>query len=163
MMSELVDMLKRHEGSKKNAAGRHRLYPDSAVPPKWTCGYGRNAEDVGFSEDEAELMLVNDINRVISELRQALPWFERLDMVRQDALVDLGFNLGVLTPPETAKLLTFKNTLKAFEEGRYKEAAAGILRSKYAEQVGKEPPSQKHPYGQRAWEIAQMIETGNYA
>jgi lysozyme len=159
-MSELVDMIKRHEGSKKGATGRHILYQDTVA--KWTCGYGRNASDVGFSEDEAELMLVNDLDRVTRELRQALPWFDRLDAVRQDALIDLGFNMGVLTPPDTAKLLTFTNTLKAFEEGRYKDAAEGFLHSKYAEQVGKGPPSETHPQGQRAWELAAMIATGKY-
>lgn len=148
-MSLLTDMLKRHEGAKKDANGRHRLYKDTVE--KWTCGYGRNASDVGFSEDEVELMLTNDIARVIRELDEALPWWMKLDGVRRDALIDLGFNLGVLTPPETAKLLTFKNTLKCLEEGRYEDAANNLVKSKWYEQVK-----------ERGVEIVAMMRTGEY-
>jgi lysozyme len=45
-------------------------------------------------------------------------------------LVNMGFNLG----PEG--LLGFRRTLRAVEEGRYADAAEGMLRSKWARQVG---------------------------
>jgi lysozyme len=156
-MSELLDLLKKHEGSKKNAEGRHILYRDSSAhlgfegkPGKLTCGYGRNVDDQGFSDDEVELMLANDLKRVQAELDAALPWWRNLDWVRKMVLVDLGFNLGVTTgnPPQ---LLTFAKTLHLIELGNYAEAADHLLTTPWAKQVGG-----------RAVELTTMLRTGEY-
>ena len=142
MMSVLVDMLMRHEGV------RLKPYKDSVG--KLTIGVGRNLDDIGISKDEAVLLLQNDIDRVTAELRKALPWFSNLDAVRQDALIDLGFNLGVLTgnPP---KLLTFKDTLKAFEGNEWETVCCRLENTLWRKQVG-----------QRADELMAMIRTGQY-
>ena len=98
---------------------------------KTTIGVGRNLDDVGITEEEAEYLLQNDIDRVIVSLRRELPWIEQLDEVRQRVLYDMAFNLGI------AGLLQFKKTLKAVKDGDYEQAGRMMLDSKWATQVGK--------------------------
>ena len=87
-MMRLVIMLKRHEGV------RDKVYMCSAGYE--TIGVGRNisASGLGLSNDEVEYLLKNDIMRCQQELRGEYDWFKDLDSVRQDALIDLSFNLG---------------------------------------------------------------------
>ena len=73
----------------------------------------------------------------------ALPWVETLDEVRQRVLVDMAFNLGI------PSLLTFKRTLASVEAGNYTVAAAQMLESKWARQVGT-----------RAIRLSEMMATG---
>ena len=67
----------------------------------------------------------------------------KLDDVRQRVLLDMAFNLGVVG------LLSFKRTLGVIEAGRYELAAAMMLDSKWAGQVG-----------QRAERLSRMMATG---
>jgi lysozyme len=87
-----------------------------------------------------------DIATAIAELDVHLPWWRDQDDVRQNALLNLCFNMGI------GGLLTFKNTLAAFERGDYTTAAAGIRSSKYAHDVG----------ANRSGRVAKMIETGEW-
>ena len=82
-------------------------------------GSGRNLDDVGISEEEAEHLLANDVAKVKSKLAKALPWIATLDEVRQAALYNMAFNLGV------QGLLKFKNTLLFVQSGHYDLAADG--------------------------------------
>ena len=129
-------MLQRHEGL--------RLKPYKCTAGKLSIGYGRNLDDMGISEVEAMVMLRNDIEQCYQEL-EMFSWFEDLDQVRQEALVDMLFNLGLPT------FLEFKKTLKFVAEGKYSQAAEEMLRSKWANQVG-----------DRAKELAYMVDTGCY-
>jgi len=136
----LAGQLLKHEGLEL------KLYKCPAG--KWTIGAGRNLEDRGITEDEALYLLGNDIELSIGELTNAFPWFSELDEVRQMALVDLHFNLGLGT------LKTFRKTLNLMEraiEGNvsWSEVSSELLNSKWAHQVG--PRSQT---------IANMINTG---
>lgn len=135
-MKRLIEMLKRHEG--------RSLKPYKCPAGKLTIGYGRNLEDVGISEVEAMVMLRNDIEQCYEEL-SVFSWFEDLDQVRQEALINMLYNLGLPT------FLQFKKTLKFVAEGKYSQAAAEMLDSKWATQVG-----------DRANELAYMMETGDY-
>lgn len=135
-MKQLIEMLKRHEGL--------RLKPYKCTADKLSIGYGRNLEDVGISEVEAMVMLRNDIEQCYEEL-SVFSWFEDLDQVRQEALINMLYNLGLPT------FLQFKKTLKFVAEGKYSQAAAEMLDSKWATQVG-----------DRANELAYMMETGDY-
>lgn len=136
MIEQLRKMLVRHE------ALRLRPYRDSVG--KLTIGVGRNLDDVGISEPEAMLLLSNDIGAAKTEAQKLL-WFGRLDSVRQDVIIDMIFNLGL------PKFLLFKDTIQAIEMANWPEAAAHMLNSKWAAQVGK-----------RADELAQMMLTGEY-
>ena len=92
-INNLSNLIKKHEGSKINSRGKHILYKCSAN--KWTCGYGRNVEDNGFSEDEAELMLKNDIERASKDAKTLFPDFDRYTINRQNALINMIFNLFI--------------------------------------------------------------------
>lgn len=138
-MSKLVAQLKRHEGVKKFCY----LCPAGFE----TIGVGRNISEnngLGLSDDEIDYLLENDIKRCKQELI-ALPWFVDLDPVRQDAIVNLCFNLGM------TRLLGFKNALAAMETGDYPKAADEFYDSRWAKQVGS-----------RADEVCEMIRTGRY-
>lgn len=133
----LIEQLKRHEGM--------RLKPYKCTAGKLTIGYGRNLEDKGISKHEAELMLSNDIHEVQDELTKRLPVYFKLNQARKDALANMGFNLGV------TGLLKFKKMISALESGDYNLAAAEMLDSRWASQVG-----------QRSKELAEQIRTGSY-
>lgn len=134
-MATLLAELKRDEGV--------RLKPYTDTVGKLTIGVGRNLTDVGISDDECTALLQNDIDKVLSQLDRSLPWWRKLDPVRQRVLVNMAFNMGM------TGLLTFKNTLAAVQSGSYAAAAAGMLASKWATQVGA-----------RAERLADMMRTG---
>ncbi len=81
-------MLQRHEGL------RLRPYRDSTG--KLTIGVGRNLDSVGLSEAEAYHLLDNDIDAAVNALTAVLPVFAALDDVRQEVLIDMCFNEGIL-------------------------------------------------------------------
>ena len=95
-----------------------------------TLGVGRNVEELGITEDEARYLLDNDILRVTKELDNAMPWWRDMSEVRQRIVVDMVFNLGM------SRFLNFKNAINAMQEEDWDEAAAQMLDSKWADQVG---------------------------
>ena len=140
-MKELIQMLKRHEGVKSHAY--------KCSQNKITVGVGRNIDQeggIGLSDDEIVYLLQNDVERVIKELASEYPWFNSLDEVRKDAMIDIAFNLG------QTRLRLFKRALAGMEVGDYEKAAEEFLDSKWATQTGK-----------RALELADMISTGDYS
>jgi len=130
----LRQQLIRHEGL--------RLFPYVDTVGKITIGVGRNLTDRGLSHHEVRALLDTDINDALNALA-VFPWFTTLDPIRQRALVDLCFNLGL------PRLRTFKNMLAALERRDWPRAARELLASRYASQVGR-----------RAITIARMLETG---
>lgn len=104
------------------------MYQDSLGVP--TIGYGHNLRDRPISRRAAEVILDDDMADVAVELRRALPWAERLSEARYGVLLNMAFNLGV------AGLLAFRKALAAMEQGDWMIAAAEMLDSKWAEQVG---------------------------
>lgn len=121
-MTELEADLFRDEGL--------RLKPYKDTVGKLTIGVGRNLDDVGISREEALQMLQNDIKRTEADLDKHLSWWRSKPEPIQRVLTNMAFNMGI------GGLLKFKNTLKAFEQNRWKDAAAGMLNSKWATQVG---------------------------
>jgi lysozyme len=111
-----------------------------------TIGVGRNLDSVGLSRDEVLYLLNNDIERCDRELRHNFKWYLTLCRVRQDAIINLCFNLGI------TKLLTFKKALAAMEQEDFELAAEEFLDSKWAKQVG---PT-------RSEDIAYMVSSGRY-
>jgi lysozyme len=135
----LKTQLVRHEGL--------RLKPYRCTAGKLTIGVGRNLDDKGISPKEAMLLLDNDIDETETWLLASLPWVKSLDDARQRVLVNMAFNLGV------PGLLAFKRTLASVERGEFGLAAAQMLESKWARQVGDDE-------GQRAWELSQQMRLG---
>ena len=116
---------------------RLHVYDDHLGNP--TIGVGRLLSR-GITETTAMQMLEEDIDIVLNDLTQKLPWFDEMPEVVQECLVDLGFNLGV------PRLMQFQLTLGFLQAHKFQEAAEELLRSRYATQV----PN-------RANEIAEMI------
>lgn len=137
-MSKLSDQLRIHEGVRT-----HFYRCTSGLA---TIGVGRCIEEgsLGLSDDEIDYLLENDIKRCKQEL-VGLSWFADLDAVRQDAIVNLCFNLGL------TRLMGFKNAMGAMAVGDYEKAADEFLDSRWANQVG-----------QRALDVTHMIRTGEY-
>lgn len=104
--------------------------PYRCTAGKLTIGFGRNIDDVGISRYEALFLLQEDIKKVRTELSQKLPFFKDLTDGRQNALINMGFNLGV------HGLMQFKNTLLLISQKKYEEASNAVLLSKWAGQVG---------------------------
>ena len=119
-----------------------RIYQDSVG--KWSIGVGRDLSDVGLRDDEIDLMLSNDINNVIEQLQTSPLWTAiQNDDVRERAIINMGFNLGV------RGLLSFRHMVDAIVDQRWDDAAAAMLDSLWAKQVGS-----------RADRLAHMIKTG---
>lgn len=132
---KLIEELKRHEGL--------RLKPYKCTAGKLTIGVGRNIEDIGITEAEAEQMLLNDISRVEDDLDRNIMYWRDFPESVQRALVNFVFNVGI------TRALRFKRMFKALQNLDYHTAADELLDSLYAKQVGR-----------RAIEVAEMIREG---
>lgn len=113
----------------RDLPGAHGL---SGAP--WTIGCGHTGPDVTpetvWPLERARAQLAADLAAAVRGLDKALPWWRRLDDVRQDVLANMAFNLGI------ARLLGFHNTLAAMKRGDWASAAAGMEASLWAHQVG---------------------------
>lgn len=127
--------LKEHEGLK--------LKPYRCTAGRLTIGYGRNIEDCGITEEEAEYLLLNDMRRVINDLHKIFERFYKFSDNRKAALVDMLFNLG------KPRFLNFHNMIKAINEDDWNAASAHALDSFWSKQVGK-----------RSFDIAGMLKRG---
>ena len=140
-LENLKEQLIRHESL------RLKLYRCSAG--KLTIGVGRNIEDRGISKDEAMVMLENDIAGARADVDMLLEQFGidkwRVNQAREDALTNMAFNLG------RQRLSGFKKMFSAIKDGNFDLAAAEMLDSKYARDVG-----------QRAVELSNQLSSGEY-
>lgn len=142
-LSLLEAELRRDEGV------RYSIYLDTAGIP--TVGVGHNCQVAPLpaswacplTDAQINQLLSGDIASTLEKLDRSLPWWRGMDEVRQRVIANMCFNLGIGT------LLTFKNTLAAMQRGSYSVAAAGMLNSKWATQVGA-----------RATRLARAMETG---
>ena len=75
------------------------------------------------------MLLDNDIDRFMSEVRSEIPDFDLLSEPRQHVLIDMAFNMG------TQGLLKFKRMLAAIREQDFSRAADEMLDSRWARQV----------------------------
>ena len=133
----LLEQLRADEGF-----GRH---PYRDTVGKLTIGYGRNLDDVGLSEAEARFLLDNDITVAVDAVFTRLPWHVHLNAARRAVLYAMAFNMGI------GRLLTFRKMLAAAEVEAFFTAAAEMLHSKWAGQVG-----------DRARRLAKQMETGRW-
>lgn len=121
-MTDVITDLKRDEGF------RSKVYKCPA--DRWSLGYGRNVEDLGVTEEEAEHLLRNDVARVERELDRAYPWWIKCPGTVRRGLVNMAFNLGL------PRLAGFKRMIACLQAGDYRGASVAALDSKWAEQVG---------------------------
>lgn len=154
-----------------------RLKVYRCTADKLSVGVGRNLDDVGLRTGEEELvgsiraiaargitrtqamiLLSHDIDACVADLDRKLPWWRKLDGVRQRVLINMCFNMGIGRAPDAARkitgrgLLGFANTLRLISAGAYSDASQNMLASRWAEQVGP-----------RAARLAAMMRTGRSA
>lgn len=139
--SRLTTSFRKHEGFRATAY--------TCPAGKLTIGIGRcidiSVAGAGITQDEAEYLLRQDINRFTAMTRGLIVTFDSLDEVRQETLVELCFNMG------PANLGKFTRMLAAIDVKDWDTAAAELLDSRYAAQVG-----------QRAITLADQLRTGSY-
>jgi len=131
----LLDMIKRHEG--------YRKHPYLCSAGKTTIAYGRNLDDVGIFEHEAEFLLKEDIKHAIAVLRKIFHNFNDFSENRQNALIDMMFNLGA------SRFLLFRKMIVAIKKNDWEEAVNEAKDSKWHSQVG-----------DRAIEIEYLLKEG---
>lgn len=138
----LLDDLKADEGLKLQA------YPDpkSGGSP-WTIGYGHTGLNVHpgltWTQAQAEQALGEDVASVKADLDRFYGWWRGLSDIRQDALVNMTFNLGI------GGLRSFKNMLWALRRQDFQTAAQEMLNSEWAREVPR-----------RAARLAEQMKTG---
>ena len=137
-MNKLIEQLKIHEGFRSN------VYTCSGG--KKTVGYGRNLQDIGISEEEAEMLLKNDIYEATNQLLNAFPFMATFSDVRISAMINFTFNVGIGT------VRKFSNTIEYLKNEDWEAAADEMMDSKWAEQVG-----------DRAIQITEQIRTGKWS
>lgn len=125
-----------------------------------TIGKGRNLDTVGISAQESaalgitvesciargitqaqsDALFVADLARAEADLDRHLPWWRRLDPVRQRVMLNMCFNLGIGFPSTRTRkgrgLRGFVNTLPKIERGDWRGAVAGMRASLWHDQVG---------------------------
>ena len=119
------------EGLRKDLIAEEglRLKPYLCPAGKLTLGVGRNLDDVGITQDEAMMMLDNDIERVKAQLAKALPWLETKSPDVQRAIANMTFQMGI------GALLKFKKMLAALQARDYNAARREALDSAWAKQT----------------------------
>jgi len=110
-----------------------------------TIGVGRNLDAVGISDDEIDLMLDHDIKRAAHAVHVRAPWSDTIAEPRRSVLIAMAFNMG------PGGLMGFKRMLAACEGQHWDAAAAEMLDSRWAGQVG-----------DRAKRLAQQMAQGEW-
>jgi lysozyme len=120
-----------------------KQFPYRDTVGKLTVGCGRNLDDVGLSDDEINYLLNNDLFRAEKTARALFAGFDRLSDARKAVLVNMAFNLG------QTRLAGFQRLREAVKELDWEQAAAEMLDSRWAKQVG-----------QRAIRLANQMRQG---
>ena len=120
---------------------------ESGAP--WTVGYGfTNGVNLNtrISRTQARRKLEELVHAVHYDLFATLSWYKDTSTVTKTVLINMYYNLG------RKGLLGFRNTLRYISERNYRQAAANMLKSLWAKQVGR-----------RASELARRLETQEIA
>lgn len=130
---DLYALIKGHEGL------RLTMYHDATNHP--TLGYGHELS-TPITELAADMILRDDVRKLQIKLDR-LPWYEKLDYIRQAAIVDMAFNVGF------DGLLEFEKMIDALAHQNWVGAHDQVMNSKWLNQVGN-----------RARDVAKMLLTG---
>ncbi len=125
MTPEGLEMLKRHEGLRLEAY----LCPAG----KRTIGYGHTGKvkmGTVITKEFADQLLSYDVAVAEKDARALIRHFDDLTPRRQDAVINLAFNLG------RKKLSTFHTTLNYIRKGSWAAAADSLSHTKWAKDVG---------------------------
>ena len=159
-----------------------RLNPYKDTVGKWTIGVGYNIDDrglapltaaigrattfaelqqTGLTRDEAIKVLDADISYFIDHIQTKFPDFNRLNGVRQRAVVNFVFNLGGTRALKfqqaiTAVQLALQQPDAAMADACYTAAAFHVMDSLWARQIG----DGLGGHVDRADRLCRMIRTG---
>lgn len=92
----------------------------------WTIGVGRNLERLQISKETAEEWLEEDIQRVMQWMAR-FPWFAELNAVRQNVVVNMGFELG------QSRFNGFQKFIGFLARQNYQLASSEMMVSKWAQ------------------------------
>lgn len=126
----LIAELRRDEGV------RYSPYMDTTGHLTVGCGHNLSASPLPagwtypLTDAQVNQLLTQDLSNTFAQLNANLPWWASLDAVRMRVIANMAFNMGVTA------LLGFHNTLGAMQRGSYAVAAAGMMASTWARQVG---------------------------
>jgi lysozyme len=134
---KLRNLLIRHEGK--------RSMPYRCTMGRLTIGVGHNLEARPLSDLVQMMILDEDIDWTLKACVDAFAWFNSVDMVRQDVVVDMAFQIGI------EGLKEFKNFCAAMSAQNYEKAAEEMMSSRWAKQT----PN-------RALELQTMMRSGKY-
>jgi lysozyme len=123
---------------------RYMPYLDTSKPPKLTVGVGHNIDisplpagwTFPLTDAQVNQLLARDIATSVAKLDASLPWWNQLSDVRMRCLANMVFNMGIGSASTGKGLLGFKNALGAMQRGSFAIAAAAMLNSTWATQVG---------------------------
>lgn len=147
-MEKLLESLTRHEGRK------NRLYLDTKN--KLTGGIGHYFWPGSYLPDVAiDAIFAQDV-RDARNSYLAIPTVFRnhLNADRAMVITELLFAMNL------QKVLKFFKMWTAIERDDFEEAGNQLLDSDWARAVGLDPPSEKFPKGQRAYELAEILKKG---
>ena len=147
---KLINLISDHEGVKLKVyddyTGKELKAGDVLVGHP-TIGIGRNVakDGLGLSQEEAEFMLMNDIDRVKEEIKN-FP-IEHLNEVRTAIIIDMAFNMGITRFNPTM----WKKTFQAIVNEDWQKATTEMLDSNWARQTKR-----------RSAKLSQMMLLGNW-
>lgn len=131
---KLINLISDHEGVKLKVyddyTGKELKAGDVLVGHP-TIGIGRNVakDGLGISQEEAEFMLMNDIERVKEEIKN-FP-IEHLNEVRTAIIIDMAFNMGITR----FNPAIWKKTFQAIVNEDWQKATTEMLDSNWARQT----------------------------
>lgn len=131
MIDKLAEILTVDEGKRTlcyDDATGETIKPGTVIKGNVTIAIGRDIQNFGLSEDEIQMLLKNDIKRVIKEASN-FPFYNKLNDVRKIAICSMLFNLGLT---RFNKFVKFKRAVHA---GSYAVAAEEMRDSLYYRQL----------------------------
>lgn len=119
---DLIERLKAFEG--------YRRFAYECSQGKLTIGYGTVIENGGHGIPEyiAELLIRDYLQTLVTRF-EALPWYRMLDDHRQQAVVEMGYQMGF------EGVLGFRKMIAAIEESDWSRVEAEALDSQWARQT----------------------------
>lgn len=111
-----------------------RLLPYKDSKGILTLGVGHNLVKP-ISMRAAQVILEDDIADTLIDLDRYVPWWQQLDHVRQRALINMCFQMGIGSAHDHTGLLAFERLLAALRTGDWTGAYRETLDSQYAREV----------------------------
>jgi lysozyme len=90
MIVQAAKVIMKHEGFSAT--------PYKCTSGKWTQGYGRRIytkDKSSITKAKAVTWLYEDLKRITASLDRNFPWWRKLDSVRQQAMINFTYNVGI--------------------------------------------------------------------